>query len=160
MLVFVNERLEVTRTGFTSPVLLTVIPISYTEYARQMSKPYKRPLHYQAGRLLNTSEVTQDLTTVTTRNADIIAGSQDTFSKYVARYVKRPQAIVLVNLEGDLTVGGVATEQECELDPVLHQDVLQRAVELAKAAYTGDLNSQIVLGTNSETNKGMLTQSK
>lgn len=148
-LLFVNERLEVTRGGAT--VLLTVIPISYTEYARQMSKPYKRPTHYQAWRLIDSTTAGAG----TTVNADIIAGPNDTISKYVARYVKRPQAIILSNLEG-VTIGGSAVQQNCELDPIIHEAILQRAVELAKAAYTGDLSAQIALGVNSETNMGVV----
>lgn len=149
VLAFVNERLEVTRGG--SMVMLTVVPISYTEYSRQMSKPYKRPLHYQAWRLLNTNNSG-------TRNADIIAGPNDTLSKYVARYVKKPQAIILEALDG-VTIDGQTSAQTCELDPILHEAVLQRAVELAKAAYTGDLSSQIALGVNSATEKGYVNPS-
>ena len=148
-LLYVNERLEVTRGGAT--VMLTVIPISYTEYARQMLKPYKRPVQYQAWRIIDSA--------VSGLSADLIAGPNDTITKYVARYVKRPQAIILSDLEG-VTIGGSDTAQECELDPILHEEILQRAVELAKAAYTGDLSSQIALGTNSETEKGILTSSK
>lgn len=149
VMIFVNERLEVTRG--TAVVMLTVVPISYTEYSRQMSKPYKRPVQYQAWRLIDDA--------TSGRSADLIAGPNDTILKYVARYIKRPQAIILTDLEG-VTIGGSATAQECELDPILHEDILQRAVELAKAAYTGDLSSQIALGTNSETEKGILTSSR
>ena len=155
VLLYVNERLEVTRGAST--VLLTVIPISYIEYSRQMSKPYKRPAHYQAWRILATSNAGGGAGATTT--ADLIAGSNDTFVSYVARYVKRPRAIVLTNLEG-VTLDGQSIEQSCELDPILHEEILQRAVELAKAAYNGDLNSQIMVGSNSATEKGVVPQSK
>lgn len=146
VLSFVNEKLQVTRDG--ESVTLAVIPISYTEYTLKMSKPFKRPLHYQAWRLIdNTSGVN--------RSADLIAGPNDTLVKYIARYVKKPCAIRLIDFEG-VTLDGDSTAQECELDPVLHEDVLQRAVELAKAAYTGDLSSQLALGNNSETQKGVI----
>lgn len=149
VLLYVNERVEVTRG--TGTVLLTVIPISYVEYSRQMSKPYKRPTHYQAWRLLATGDPST--------SADIIAGSNDTLTKYVARYVKRPRAIILTTLEG-VTLDGQTAEQTCELDPILHEDILQRAVELAKAAYTGDLTSQVAIGTSSATEKGVVPQSR
>lgn len=149
VLSFVNEKLQVTRDGASE--MLAIIPISYTEYTLKMSKPYKRPLHYQAWRLIdNTSG---------TRSADVIAGPNDTFVKYVARYVKKPRAIRLINFEG-VTLEGGSTAQTCELDPVLHEEVLQRAVELAKAAYTGDLNAQLALGQASETPKGVVAQSR
>ena len=80
---------------------------------------------------------------------ELIPGPNDTISTYTIRYVKRPRAIILTDLEG-VTLDGITTRQECELDPILHQEILQRAVELAKAAYTGDINSQVQMGQRSE----------
>lgn len=147
VLVFVNESLTVTRD--TNTVYLSVVPISYTEYSRQMSKPFKRPTHYQAWRLINSTDTPAG-------ECDLIAGPNDTITKYTARYIKRPNPIVLVNLESEgVSIGGVDEETPCELDPILHEDILQRAVELAKAAYTGDLSSQVGLGNASQTNVGV-----
>ena len=150
VLLFTNESVVVNRGG--EQVVLSVIPINYVEYARLMAKPFKRPAHYQAWRLINGAD--------SGRKSDIIAGPSDTITKYVARYVRRPKPIILINLSPEgLSIDGRNEVTECELDPIIHQDILQRAVELAKAAYTGDLGSQLALGTNSETEKGMLTQS-
>ena len=80
---------------------------------------------------------------------ELIPGPNDTISTYTIRYVNRPRAIILTDLEG-VTLDGMTTRQECELDPILHQEILQRAVELAKAAYTGDINSQVQMGQRSE----------
>ena len=147
VLVFVNESAAVTRGGNT--VHLSVVPINYVEYSRQMSKPYKRPTHYQAWRLINTSS--------STGMCDIIVGPTDILTKYSIRYVKRPRPIILSALSDEgLTIDGIATEQTSELDPIIHPDILQRAVELAKAAYTGDLSSQVGLGTSSQTDIGVL----
>lgn len=147
VLVFVNENLTVTRGGNT--VYLSVVPISYVEYSRQMSKPFKRPPHYQAWRLINSTDTPSG-------ECDLIAGPNDTITKYTARYIKRPRPIVLVSLSAEgLTIGGTSNETTCELDPILHEDILQRAVELAKAAYTGDLSSQVGLGNASQTNLGV-----
>ena len=147
VLVFVNESLTVTRD--TNTVYLSVVPISYTEYSRQMSKPFKRPTHQQAWRLINSTDTPAG-------ECDLIAGPNDTITKYTARYIKRPNPIVLVNLDGEgVSIGGVDEETPCELDPILHEDILQRAVELAKAAYTGDLSSQVGLGNASQTNVGV-----
>lgn len=154
IMLYINERVTVTRGG--SSVYLNVIPISYDEYGKQMSKPFKRPVHYQAWRLLNSEG-----TSSTTRKADLVAGPNDTITKYTVRYVKRPCPIILEALSNsNLSIHGVATVSECELDPILHEAVLQRAVELAKAAYTGDLNSQVALGNASQTNIGITAASK
>lgn len=145
IMMILNEYATVTRANdahsIPETVRLTIVPINYTEYSRLMSKPFKRPLKWQAWRLLTNDG--------TTKKAEIIAGPNDTLTAYHIRYIKRPQAIILSNLEG-VTLDGKTTAQECELDPILHQEILQRAVELAKAAYTGDINSQVQMGQRSE----------
>lgn len=156
ILMIINETLEVTR-GTAEDVILTVVPISYIEYNRLMSKPFKRPLKHQAWRILhNFTTTTNSGTSVSGNRAELIAGNNDEITKYSIRYIKRPQAIILTSLENEgVTLdGGVKTEQKCELDPILHHEILQRAVELAKAAYTGDLQSQVSLGQASQTDIG------
>lgn len=149
ILMFINEYVEATRNGLTAR--LTVLPINYTEYSRLMSKPYKRPLKNQAWRLLDNSNGS--------KRAELVIGPNDTITKYVIRYVKRPRAIRLTTFD-DVTLDGDATEQSCELDPILHPEILQRAVEFAKASYTGDLQSQIALGQTSQTNIGAVQTSR
>lgn len=83
--------------------------------------------------------------------------------EYKLRYVRTPKPIILVNLndiDEALSIDGVSTISECELPVETHEEILQRAVELAKAAYSGDLQSQLALGVNSETNIGMVQTSK
>lgn len=151
VLMFINEYVIVTRGE--QKVRLTVVPINYNEYSRLMSKPYKRPLKFNAWRLLDNSD--------TKNRAELIVGPNDTITQYTIRYVKRPNPIVLSDLEEGLSLGdNVSVETPCELDPILHPEILQRAVELAKAAYTGDLTSQVALGQNSQTNMGIVTQSR
>lgn len=145
IMMFINEFADVTRNG--SQLRITVVPLEYREYSRLMSKPYKRPLAYQAWRLLDNSG--------SDNNAEIIIGPSDELVKYSIRYVKRPRAIILTDLDG-VTLDGISRLQECELDPILHVEILQRAVELAKAAYTGGLQEQIALGSNSGTNIGLV----
>ena len=138
----INEMVEVSRNNKT--VLLQVVPIKFDEYSRLMCKPYKRPLKYQAWRLTNNNVVNK---------ADIVAGPSDILTKYTIRYIRRPNPIILTNLADEysnVSIEGLNTITECELDPVLHEEILQRAVELAKAAYIGDLNSNVELGKRSE----------
>lgn len=147
IMMIINEFADVDRD--LTPIRLTVIPLDYREYSRLMNKPYKRPNHYQAWRILNSSDGANV--------SDIIIGPSDTLIKYSVRYVKKPRAIILTNLSG-VTLDGNFEEQECELDPILHQEILQRAVELAKAAYSGGLQEQIALGVNSKTNIGIIAK--
>lgn len=130
----INEVVEVMRD--TKKVILQVIPIKFDEYSRLMCKPYKRPLKYQAWRLTNNN---------TSNKADIVIGPSDTLTKYTIRYVRRPNPIIVSDLDG-LSIEGKSTATECELDPILHEEILQRAIELAKVAWTntGQDNLQAV----------------
>lgn len=152
IMMFINESLKVRRDN--KDTSLIIIPLNYKEYNRLMTKPYKRPIKNQAWRL-NIDSISDSNRPI----VEIVAGYGDTIIDYTIRYVKRPQAIILTNLEG-VSIDGEFTEQPCELDPILHHEILQRAVELAKAAYTGDLNSQLALGVNSETPMGIVQPSR
>lgn len=149
ILMLINEYVEVEREGINTKLI--ILPINYREYSRLMNKPYRRPLKNQAWRLLDNSGGY--------KKAEIVIGPNDSINKYVIRYVKRPRAIRLITFD-DVTIDGEGTEQSCELDPILHPEILQRAVELAKAAYTGDLQSQIALGQTSQTNIGAVQASR
>lgn len=141
MMMAINEMVAVTRDN--KSVTLQVVPIRFDEYSRLMSKPYKRPLKYQAWRLINND---------TANKADIVVGPSDTITKYTIRYIRRPKPIVVSNLDG-LTIDGESTTCNCELDPILHEEILQRAVELAKAAWTstGTDNTQAVMQVGQRT---------
>ena len=142
-----------------------VVPIAYDEYARIMAKPYKEPLKNQAWRIiLGTVQLMDD---VTLPSFEIVVSSGDlkarnegrVWLKYSLRYVKRPNPIILTDLSsivGDVTIDGIAGPSSCELDPYIHEEILQRAVELAKAAYASDqsgqaqMQNQITVGQRSE----------
>lgn len=141
--VIVNETLTVDKKYFQ------VIPLKYDEYIRLMSKPYKRPLKNQAWRLINSGNITKDSDKdVYNKVVEIITTPEceDLALNYKVRYVRKPQPIIVGNLDG-LTIGGKSNISPCELDPILHEDILQRAVELAKIAWTstGNDNAQLVL---------------
>ena len=133
--------------------ILQVIPLRYDEYIRLMSKPFKRPLKNQAWRLINSGTVSNS---AGDKYVEIVVGPTDTITanSYKVRYVKKPTPIILGDLDGlsidnykftgqALPAGATAIDGECELDPILHEDILQRAVELAKAAYASDQNGQL-----------------
>lgn len=149
VMMFINEFADVTRDS--EKVRLAVVPLEYREYSRLSSKPYKRPLHYQAWRILDNSN--------STNSAEIIIGPTDTLTNYAIRYVKRPRPIVLGPLDG-VSVDGVATYQSPEVDPILYPEMLSRGVELAKAHYVGDLNSILAIGSASKTEVGAVPQSR
>lgn len=151
ILLIINEKIEVLNNNKTKNLIVT--PVTYKIFNTLMTKPFKRPIKNQAWRLNNSTFETEGNTT-TQAVVEIIPGIGDTISNYVVRYIKRPQPIVLTTLEGDLKVGGVQDETPCELDPIIHDEILQRAVELAKIAYQGDVATTLQGGSLSSTDKG------
>lgn len=155
ILVIVNESLLLVQSEKVIGVR-QVVPISYDEYTRLMSKPFKEPLKNQAWRLI-TGVAQSTLST-----AEIIPNNVDrkVAEQYLqVRYVKRPKPIIVADLDqtvGDVTIEGEYTAMTSELDPSIHEEILQRAVELAKASYASDqsgqaqLQNQITVGQRSE----------
>lgn len=126
--------------------LISIIPMNYEEYARLMSKPWKQPLKNQGWRLFQSTGGVDFI-------SEVVIKYNSSLTDYKIRYVKRPKPIILANLADEysnVSIEGINTITECELDPILHPEILQRAVELAKSAYTGDLKSSVELGQRSE----------
>ena len=147
MFIAINEAIK-TQAGNR----LQVIPLKYDEYTRLMSKPYKRPLKNQAWRLINSGAVALDSSTnkgKATKYVEIITNSWDTIGNYSIRYIRTPSPILLADFTADgLSIDGQSTQStKIDIDPILHEDILQRAVELAKIAWTqtGQDNTQAVI---------------
>lgn len=145
MLFALNEVCEITENNINR--LVNVVPISFIEYSRLISKPYKRPLKNQCWRLISSSSKKNRVLELILPFGSIVPGS------YRIRYVSRPAPIILVDLSTEypgLSINGITSVTECELDPSIHYEILQRAVELAKSTYTGDLRTMVELGQRSE----------
>lgn len=127
--------------------LINIVPINFAEYSRILSKPYKQPLKNQGWRLFNGGEYSGTRQNVT----EVIVASGYEVKEYKVRYVKRPKPIILTVLTTtNVSLEGLTAVTECELDPILHPEILQRAVELAKVAYGGVLKEIVDLGQRSE----------
>lgn len=139
--IVVNESIKTTANRY-----LQVIPLKYDEYTRLMSKPFKRPVKNQAWRLINSGTVTAGTNApdITSKYVEIITNSWDTVGIYNIRYVRVPKPIILADLDEGISIDGESSQSEtCEIDPILHEDILQRAVELAKIAWTVTGNENI-----------------
>ncbi len=129
-----------------------IIPISYLEYTRLMSRPYKEPLKGQAWKITTEGS--------TVAHSTIIPNSSITSSKYIVRYIKRPNPIILRDLseiefeeglEADfLSINNIRVKTECELNPEIHREILDRAVELAKVSYIDNSTALTQINTRNE----------
>ena len=97
---------------------VTVYPVSQDELSKIIKNPFRGPSNNRVLRL--------DL-----GNNSIEVISNYDITKYLIRYIRKPNPIILVDLEDDLSINGVSEESVCELDSSLHRTILDRAVALA-----------------------------
>ena len=143
ILLILNEKV-----GLSNGRNLVIKPVALDEYDRLVAKPFKYPTKNQAWRLITSSNT-----------VDIVVGPNDTIDNYTIRYVKKPQPIIVADLGANLTIDGKRGNETiynticCELDEILHEEILQRAVELAKISWAnGNDNTQLLVqaGSRSE----------
>lgn len=150
-----SARLAVEHNGgyYYGPVL-QVIPLMYSEYSKFMTKPYKYPLKNFCWRLefageeAGVSEFLVAPDQVKTVNGLNLPANR---LEYRLRYLRKPKPIIVGSLSAyTASIDGEDSITNCELDPIIHREIVQRAVELAKSAYLGDLKSAVTLGQRSE----------
>ena len=127
-------------TQYTTPKKVLVVPISYTEYQRMLSRPYPYPNKRQIWRV-----------TIDNGIKFVGHGPNSVVQSYTIRYVRIPEPIILEDLPTGLSIDSKTTQSTTiDAPKELHEEILQRAVELAKIAWLGDLNGQLTGGQRSE----------
>lgn len=108
---------------------LSVKPITHDEYLSSKDSPFRKPGKKRAWRMDLEGE-----------NVEIISAYTPVY--YKMRYIKRPLPIILSDFEEDpdlegmeLTIDGLNITTECELNPEIHRNIINRAVELAMRSY-------------------------
>lgn len=98
---------------------ISVVPVTHDEYNRIIKNPF---------RTFNNNKVLR-LRYKNPQAIELI--SKYKIGEYYMRYIRKPKPIILIDLPDDLTIDGLNRKTESELDPILHRDILIRAVELA-----------------------------
>lgn len=101
--------------------IATVYPVTQDEYSRIKNNPFRGPTKYKVVRL-DSGENTVELV------------SKYKIEEYLLRYLSKPKPIILETLPNDLTIEGVSEQTECTLHPILHDTILERAVQIALQA--------------------------
>lgn len=135
VLMIVQEKL-IKESASGTKKQYVIKPISHEEYDRIMSQPYGKPLKKQAWRLFQNQSTGFDLMSEIIPR-DTLGGNESW--KYRIRFVKRPIPIILENLTDGLSIDGMTAETTCELNPILHMDILLKAVELAYTSRGGNV---------------------
>jgi hypothetical protein len=117
-----SATLKDERLGCLDGEEATIVPVTQDEYYRIAKNPFRGPSKGRAVRLDIGDGVIEII-------------SDYNIDKYLVRYLSRPKPIVLVDLS-ELSVNGIKVRTECELNPVIHRAILERAVRLAIISKT------------------------
>ena len=153
---FISEEAELERLINGRKVYRNAIvtPIDYNQLTTLRGSTYKFPVQNECWRVLNKREITTDAEILTPYASEIV--------NYAMRYVRKPKPIILINIgnvygttiEGEWGEGlpdDVSDAQVCELPEAMHDEIVQRAVEIAKATYrTGETEALINIGQRTE----------
>lgn len=115
------------RLGCLNETEASIVPVTQDDFYKIQRNPFRGPAEGRALRLDNANNIIELV-------------SDYNISKYLIRYVKRPSPIILVNLDEvneGLSINGMNRASECKLNPATHRPILERAVMLAKAAWSG-----------------------
>lgn len=105
-----------------------VVPVTHDEYQRTINNPFRGP---NKRRVLRLDIGKLEVELVSSYNIDT----------YTIRYIKRPEPIVLCDLEADgLNINGVVSPQTCQLSDLIHQEILSRAVTMALSHRLNNTN--------------------
>lgn len=99
---------------------IQVIPVTQDEFHRIKNNPFRQPNERKALRLDNGSNI-----------AEIVAKYK--IGNYTIRYIKRPDPIILADFDDEVKINNSSSITKCELNPIMHRPILERAVQLALA---------------------------
>lgn len=100
-----------------------VVPITQDEYFKVSKNPFRGPSKNRVLRLEADNKIIELI-------------SKYNIDTYLVRYIIKPKPIILTDLSTELSINGISTKSECELNPVFHRAILERAAQLAIASKT------------------------
>lgn len=125
-----NESVKLEDTNLKCNIEnVIVVPVRQDDYHSIIKNPFRGPSNKRVLRL--------DI-----KNNIVELVSKYNISKYIVRYLAKPTPIILTDL-GDLTIEGVNTITECNLNSALHKYILDRAVRLAILSKTQVTNNKV-----------------
>lgn len=122
-IIYEAVRLKDDSLGCYSSTVINVQPITHDEYNKIKDNPFRGPTRYKALRLDTNDD--QPVNCV-----EII--SKYSCDEYIVRYLKKLNPIILVDLkDSNVSIDGETKKQDCELNSILHEYILERAVDMA-----------------------------
>lgn len=100
-----------------------VIPTTQDRWYRTMSSPFRGPTERQVIRMMAPSK------------EGVLLYSRYEITKYIVRYLAKPDPIILEDLEDGLDIEGQTKAMNCKLNESVHRAIVARAVALAKSTW-------------------------
>ena len=126
------EICKINRDG-CGPVDAVVVPVTQDEFWRTSRNPFKKQNGNRVLRLsFGSSEEFSD-GLYSSQYSELI--SDYPIESYTVRYIRKPEPIILVDLEDGLSIDGETEAKTCKLPEALHQTILTEAVKAAKAVW-------------------------
>ena len=131
------------RCNSGSGIIQDVVPVTQDEFHRIKRNPFRGPSYRRALRLDLSDPGTVQVMNNTTEKIETVPlegnGLVEIISKYdinsyYARYIKKIDPIILVELPEPLKINGQSGPCECKLHEAVHRDILEIAVRLAIAS--------------------------
>lgn len=97
---------------------IQVVPVKWDYYSRIIKNPFKR---YNKKRVLRLDG----------GNNNVLLCSKYNIGKYIVKYIRKPNPIILIDLPSHLSINNTDKVTECELNPILHRQILLKAMQLA-----------------------------
>ena len=97
---------------------VVVYPTTQDEFSKIKNNPFRGPTKYKALRIDAGDNIVEII-------------SKYNIGEYLIKYLSRPHPIILEDLPSHLTINKESNRRECELNPILHNSILKRGVQLA-----------------------------
>lgn len=122
-IIYEAVRLKDDSLGCYNGTVINVQPITHDEYNKIKDNPFRGPTRYKALRLDTNDDHPINC-------VEII--SKYSCDEYIVRYLKKLNPIILVDLkDSNVSIDGQTDKQDCELNSILHEYILERAVDMA-----------------------------
>lgn len=122
-IIYEAVRLKDDSLGCYNGTVINVQPITHDEYNKIKDNPFRGPTRYKALRLDTNDDQPENC-------VEII--SKYSCDEYIVRYLKKLNPIILVDLDdSNVSIDGKTNKKDCELNSILHEYILERAVDMA-----------------------------
>lgn len=155
-----NVFFIIQESGYLKDVLnveynaIKTLPMTHDEIMLQEENPFRQP---------NMSSVSRRLWRIDnslgsfTDSLEVVIPNGFSLVNYQMRYIEKPSPIVLTDLTAGefdgmgLSVDGITAKTECLLSTLVHRQIVDRAVELAKEAFEkASLQTSIAMSSRNE----------